>query len=150
MVQSSKPSIQFHYLTRNFPFPERNRLKDFISDLFKKEGKVLGDLSYIFCTDEYLLEMNKQYLNHDTYTDIITFPLSGKGEPVSSEIYISTDRVKQNAKEYQVSAYHELLRVMFHGVLHLCGYKDKSIKDTKLMREKEDYYLSLFLVPRGT
>jgi probable rRNA maturation factor len=150
MVQSSKSRIQFHYLTRNFQFPERNRLKDFIRSLFKKEAKVLGELSYIFCTDEYLLEMNRQFLNHDTYTDIITFPLSGKGEPISSEIYISIDRVKQNAEEYQVSTYHELLRVVFHGALHLCGYKDKSTKDIKLMREKEDYYLSLFLVPRGT
>jgi probable rRNA maturation factor len=150
MVQSSKPRIQFHYLTRNFTFPERKRLKGFISGLFKKEEKVLGDLNYIFCTDEFLLELNRQYLNHDTYTDIITFPLSGKGEPVSSEIYISIDRVKKNAKEYQVSAYHELLRVMFHGALHLCGYKDKSRKDIRLMREKENYYLSSFLVPRGT
>jgi probable rRNA maturation factor len=150
MVQSSKPRIQFHYLTRNFTFTERKRLKGFISGLFKKEEKVLGDLNYIFCTDEFLLELNRQYLNHDTYTDIIAFPLSGKGEPVSSEIYISIDRVKKNAKEYQVSAYHELLRVMFHGALHLCGYKDKSRKDIRLMREKENYYLSSFLVPRGT
>ena len=150
MAQSSKPRIQFHYLTRNFRFPERSRLKEFIRGLFKKEGKALGDLNYIFCTDEFLLEMNKQYLGHDTYTDIITFPLSGKREPISSEIYISIDRVKQNAEEYQVSNYHELLRVIFHGALHLCGYKDKSSKDLRLMRDKEDYYLSLFLVPRGT
>jgi rRNA maturation RNase YbeY len=150
MVQSSQPRIQFHYLTRNFQFPERNRLKDFIKSLFRKEGKILGGLSYIFCTDEFLLEMNRQYLNHDTYTDIITFPLSGKGEPISSEIYISIDRVRQNAEKYQVSTYHELLRVIFHGALHLCGYKDKTSRDIRLMRKKEDYYLSLFTVPRGT
>jgi probable rRNA maturation factor len=105
------------------------------------EGKLLGDISIVFCTDEFLLVINKDFLHHDFYTDIITFDYC-ESNLVNGELYISLDRVKENAttlcKEYK----NELLRVMVHGVLHLCGYKDKSAKDEKLMRSKEDFYLA--------
>lgn len=142
--------IQFHYITPSFFLPNRTQLKAFIIKAFKKEGFKVGEVNYIFCTDPYLLQINQQYLNHDTYTDIITFPYSQKGEPVSSDIYISIDRVRQNAKDFNTSFTRELHRVIFHGMLHLCGYKDKNKEQTQQMREKEDYYLDLYFVPRGT
>jgi rRNA maturation RNase YbeY len=143
MVQSSA-QISFNYLSGTFNFPNRNRLKDFIIKLFKKEGFKTGTINYIFCTDEYLLQINQQYLNHNTYTDIITFPLSEKNEPISSDIFISTDRIKENAKTFNTSFQNELHRVIFHGVLHLCGYKDKTKEQSALMRQKEQHYLDLY------
>jgi rRNA maturation RNase YbeY len=107
-------------------------------------------IHYIFCDDAYLLHLNQAHLKHNTYTDIITFPLSSKGEPVVAEIYISIDRVKENASKFQVPFLHELYRVIFHGALHLCGYKDKGKDEVELMRKKEDHYLQSYLVPRGT
>ena len=104
----------------------------------------LDALRYIFCSDKYLLEINRQYLNHDYYTDIITFNLSNHPEAVQGEIYISIDRVKDNARQFNASFTQELHRVIFHGALHLCGYKDKTAKEEKLMREKEDQYLALY------
>lgn len=123
---------------------QRTQLKDFIRSLFKREGCPLRSLNYIFCSDERLLEINRQYLQHDYYTDIITFELSAPGEPVEGEIYISIDRVRENARLVNDTLKRELLRVIFHGALHLCGYRDKSKKEQALMRNKEDYYLNLF------
>ncbi|HWJ28858.1 MAG TPA: rRNA maturation RNase YbeY [Flavisolibacter sp.] len=143
MVQLSA-QITFNYLSGTFNFPNRNRLKDFIIKLFKKEGFKTGTINYIFCTDEYLLQINQQYLNHNTYTDIITFPLSEKNEPISSDIFISTDRIKENAKTFNTSFQNELHRVIFHGILHLCGYKDKTKEQSALMRQKEQHYLDLY------
>ena len=140
--------IQFHIL-QPVSLTERTRLKQFIIKLFRQEKKPLAELSYIFCSDQYLLDINRQFLQHDFYTDIITFPLSDPGQPISGEIYISVDRVRDNAREFGSSIQQELLRVIFHGALHLCGYKDKSPRDEKLMRAMEDKYLELYSVPRG-
>lgn len=123
---------------------DRTRLKGFIQELFKREEQGLSNLQYVFCTDEYLLQINQEFLNHDTYTDIVTFELSPDPEVTEGEIYISIDRVKENADQYEVTENYELHRVMFHGALHLCGYKDKTKKDVELMRQKEDEYLKLY------
>jgi probable rRNA maturation factor len=115
-------------------------LKKHIDFLLENEQKVNGDLSIIFCSDSYLLNMNREYLQHDFYTDIITFDYS-EGSVVSGDLFISTDRIKENAAIFAVSFKMELYRVIFHGVLHLVGYKDKSEEEQKLMREKESFYL---------
>lgn len=121
------------------------RLKSFIADIFKTEKKPLRQLTYIFCSDEYLLQMNRQFLQHDYYTDIISFDMSEHpGAPIEGEIYISTDRVKDNASLQHTSIEQELHRVIFHGALHLCGYKDKQKKQQNEMRAREDYYLSRY------
>jgi len=137
--------IQFHYLDVNFTFTKRRDLKRFLSKVFKKENKKLGSLSYIFCSDSYLLEINQEFLRHDFLTDIITFDLSEMSQEIEGEIYISIDRVKDNAVQLNESFVRELHRVIFHGVLHLCGYGDKTNKEVKLMRQKEDHYLNLYL-----
>jgi probable rRNA maturation factor len=141
-MQTTAP-VDFHFL-EPASLKDRQILKAFLRSLFKKEGTKLDSLRYIFCSDKYLLEINRQYLNHDDYTDIITFNLSDSPAPVSGEIYISVDRVKDNARKFNTSFRQELHRVIFHGALHLCGYKDKSSKDEKLMREKENQYLALY------
>lgn len=117
-------------------------LRTFLSSIFAKEGVEFKSVSYIFCTDDYLLKLNQAYLKHDTFTDILTFTLSGTSLPIVSEIYISVDRVKENAKKLSESYENELHRVMIHGILHLCGYNDHSKTEKTVMREKEDYYIS--------
>jgi len=149
-MRKENAAIHFHYLTKAFNFKNRTHLKSFLKTTAKKEGKTINTINYIFCDDNYLLSINQQYLNHDTLTDIITFELSGKKEPLLSDIYISVDRVKENASIYNTTFTHELHRVIFHGLLHLCGYKDKTKKDAELMRSKEAYYLNKYFVPRGT
>lgn len=149
-MSTKQPSIYFHFLYRNFSLTQRTLLKSFIVQLFKQEGKKADTINYIFCSDEYLLQINKTYLNHDTLTDIVTFPTSEKGEPISSDIFISVERVKENARTFHTSFKEELCRVMFHGALHLCGYKDKTKKQAQEMRAMEEKYLNLYLVPRGT
>ncbi len=137
-------SVQFHQLTK-IKLNNRKALKAFIPMIFKKEGKPFKSLNYIFCTDEYLLKVNNDFLKHDFYTDIITFDLSeSKGSPIIGEIYISVDRVKENAVTHHVSFEQELHRVIFHGALHLCGYKDKSKTDSLLMRYKEEDCISMY------
>ena len=124
---------------------QRRLLKKFIIQLFIKEKKSLQSIDIIFCSDEYLLEINKQHLQHDFYTDIITFDLSeSSANPITGELYISIDRVKDNAALRDEKFSTELLRVIFHGLLHLCGFKDKTKSDIKTMREKEDEYLGLY------
>ncbi|HEX9514446.1 MAG TPA: rRNA maturation RNase YbeY [Puia sp.] len=140
----STPKIHFHFLKGGFTLSERSSLKAFIETLFKREKKKLSVLTYIFCSDEYLLEINKQYLKHDFYTDIITFGLSDPGEPISGEIYISIDRVRDNAVQFKTTLKKEIHRVIFHGALHLCGFRDKKKEEELLMREMEDKYLSLY------
>ena len=109
-------------------------------------------LQYVFCSDKYLLNINKQYLNHDYYTDIISFDLSEIKGQLVGDVYISVDRVKENAKTMKNTQVNELLRVIFHGALHFCGYKDKKSADAKLMRSMEEKWLKAYLksVPRGT
>jgi probable rRNA maturation factor len=135
--------IKFINHDRKFNFPKKRALKAFIQLLFKKEGKVAGNIQYIFCSDEFLLGINKQFLQHDYYTDIITFDLRGINQ-ADAEIYISIDRVKDNASSFDESFKRELLRVMFHGALHLCGYGDKTKSEINLMRLKESEYLKRF------
>ncbi|MCU0422623.1 MAG: rRNA maturation RNase YbeY [Bacteroidia bacterium] len=117
-------------------------MRQWIADCVHREKHTLGEISYNFCSDDYLHDMNVKHLKHDTLTDIITFNLNEK-KVIIGDIYISYDRVKENAKEMNLSLKIELSRVMIHGVLHLCGYKDKQKKDIIIMRQKEDYYLSL-------
>ena len=136
--------VSFFFETK-VTLTDRNRLKIFLKTLFKKEKRKAESLSYIFCSDEYLLSINQQYLQHDYYTDIITFNLAENiTEPVVGDIYISVDRVKENAQLQNVSFREELHRVIFHGALHLCGYKDKTPSQIKTMRFKENQYLGLY------
>ena len=113
-----------------------------IRSLAKQELREIGDITFVFCDDNYLHKINLEFLDHDTYTDIITFDYSIGNEMVS-EIYISVDRVAENAKKFSQTFENEIHRVMIHGVLHLCGYKDKLAKDKQIMRDKENHYLSL-------
>ena len=138
-------SVVFHSL-QPVVLKNRRSLKVFIKQLFEREGKSILSLDIIFCSDEYLLEINNKHLQHDYYTDIITFDLSDPNSTQTiGELYISIDRVKDNALSLQAKFSIELLRVVFHGALHLCGYKDKTPTDIKRMREKEDEYLNLYL-----
>ena len=124
---------------------ERNKLKKFIINIGKKEFTRLKDIRIIFCSDEYLLEINRCFLQHDYYTDIITFDLTEPGQAEkNAEIYISIDRIKIHSIDYQTTIKKELHRVIFHGILHLCGYKDKKNSEKKIMRDKEDFYLSKY------
>lgn len=144
MNDFSKPGVYFFFQHKKVVLTNRSDLKHFIIALFKKEKTKLASLNYIFTTDKELLIINKQFLKHDTYTDIVTFDLSGKAKPKQAEIYISYDRVKENAQTHSSTISVELHRVILHGALHLCGYKDKTAADKKKMREKEDYYLSKY------
>lgn len=124
---------------------QRNKLKAFLQSTAKKAGRPITSLNIIFCSDDYLLSINQQYLQHDYFTDIITFDLSGtKGGPITAELYISYDRVKDNARQINTTITKELHRVMFHGLLHLLGYKDKLKKDQILMRQMEDKLLAKY------
>ena len=136
--------IDFNYEV-DFELSDINYYSDWLSRVIVSESKLEGDLNYIFCDDEYLLGINQQYLNHDTYTDIITFDYCD-GDTISGDIFISVERVKDNAQEYSVSFDEELHRVMAHGLLHLLGYKDKSDQEAHLMREKENEKIKLFHV----
>ena len=128
-------AIKFFFQQTKISLSDRNRLKAFIEQIFKNEKKTLSSINYIFCSDEYLLEINRQFLKHDYYTDIITFNLSEDPKKIEGEIYISIDRVRDNAKSHAVSFTNELHRVIFHGSLHLCGYRDKKKEDIVVMRK---------------
>ncbi len=136
--------VQFYSLDRNPALKERTRLKLFIEMLFTAERKKLGNISYIFCSDEHLLTINKDFLKHDFYTDVITFDLSPTKSETEGEVYLSIDRIKDNAKQLGVSFKEELHRVVFHGALHLCGYMDKIKTDQQEMRLAENKYLNLY------
>jgi probable rRNA maturation factor len=138
-------TVQFFYNEVSFPFSNRQGLKKFIVGLFKKEGKRLQALQYVFCTDAYLLQVNRDFLQHDDYTDIITFDLSDSPSAISGEIYISIDRVRDNARQLGNTFKEELHRVIFHGALHLCGYRDKKPAEIKAMRAGEERYLEGWL-----
>ncbi len=135
--------VSFNNQSIVFKLKEKTRLKQWIKTVTEKEKHQLGTINYIFCTDDELLEINIRHLNHNTLTDIITFDYT-EGETISSDIFISVDRVAENAKKFSVSFEEELHRVMIHGVLHLCGYKDKSKADAELMRKKENGALKIF------
>lgn len=135
--------IAFHKEEIEFDLPAEEKLTAWLLDIANKEGKRISQLSYIFCSDDYLLEINKTYLNHDYYTDIITFPYK-QGHEIESDIFISVDRVKDNAKEYKTTFESELLRVISHGLLHMTGYGDKSEEDQNKMTEMENKCLVLW------
>ena len=139
-------AISFFFENARVTLTDRKRLKSFISRLFKSHQREVYSLSYIFCSDKYLLEINQKFLKHDYYTDIITFDLSETPKQVIAEVYISVDRVKDNARALGVSVKKELHRVIFHGALHLCGYKDKTVKDKGIMRLEEDRNLHSYLL----
>lgn len=136
--------ISFFYETE-VCFKEETSYKGWLSRIVASEGFLVGALNFIFCDDEYLLKINEQYLNHNDYTDIITFDYS-ESKFVSGDIFISVERVKDNAKKFSVSEEEELQRVMAHGILHLCGYKDKTEEDSAVMRKKEDEKIEMFHV----
>jgi rRNA maturation RNase YbeY len=136
--------VAFRSADRTLRLQGKTALKDFVARIFKKEKTALGSLTYIFCSDEFLLQMNRDFLQHDYYTDIITFGLSVPGQPVEAEVYISLDRVRDNAASLGITYKEETFRVIFHGALHLCGYKDKKKSEIVTMRAKEDQYLRLF------
>jgi probable rRNA maturation factor len=136
--------ISFNY---EFEFTLENEtvIADWLTKVIISENKKEGDINYIFCDDDYLLEINQQYLDHDTLTDIISFDYS-VGNELHGDIFISIDRVRENAEEFNVSFDDELNRVMVHGVLHYCGFKDKTEEDEKAMRLKEDEKIKMFHV----
>jgi probable rRNA maturation factor len=136
--------ISFNYET-DFELQDETKISGWLSKVILSENKKEGEINYIFCDDEYLLEINQQYLDHDTLTDIISFDYS-VGNELHGDIYISTERVRDNASDFAVSFEEELLRVMVHGILHYSGYKDKSEEDEQLMREKENDKIKLFHV----
>lgn len=136
--------VLFRSADRSLTLPGKTLVKGFIRSLFSKEKATLKSITYVFCSDKFLLQINRDFLQHDFYTDIISFPLSEKGEPIEAEIYISTDRVKENALIHGKTYKNEMNRVLFHGALHLCGYKDKKKSEIVRMRKKEDQYLHLF------
>lgn len=133
------------YSENDFVLEDEEQLTFWIERAISSEGKKLEEISFIFCDDDYLLELNVEYLDHDTYTDIISFDYS-VGNLLQGDIYISTQRVAENALEYNVSFEEELRRVLIHGVLHLAGYKDKSEEDISVMKKKEEEKLELFHV----
>jgi probable rRNA maturation factor len=136
--------ISYNYETE-FELSNEVAFSNWISNVIESENKKEGEINYIFCDDEYLLEINQQYLDHDTLTDIISFDYS-VGNELHGDIFISIERVRENAEDFKVSFDEELKRVMIHGVLHYCGYKDKTDNDEQVMRSKEDEKIKLFHV----
>jgi len=131
-------AVFFHFNDTRLPLHNRRKLGNFLREVFSENGKNLVRLEYVFCTDAFLLAINQQFLAHDTYTDIVTFDLSDDPGRLRAEIYISADRVKENAIHFKVSLEEELHRVIFHGILHLCGFGDKKMQEKKVMRQKEN------------
>lgn len=136
--------ISFNY-ENEFELSNEDQIATWISKVILSENKKEGEINYIFCDDGYLLNLNEQYLDHDTLTDIISFDYS-VGNEIHGDIFISTERVLENAADFNVSFQEELQRVLVHGVLHYCGYKDKSEDDERLMRNKEDEKIKMFHV----
>ena len=138
-IHREKPNIFFTIHDIEFDLSDQASLEEWITEAIQEEGFELGRIDYIFCSDEFLLDINRTHLQHEDYTDIITFPL--EENPIVGEIYISVDRVKENAAAFQTNFDHELHRVMIHGVLHLCGYDDHEEPDIEEIRAKEEKYL---------
>lgn len=136
--------ISFNYET-DFKLQDERKYREWISGVIVSESKREGEISYVFCDDDYLLQMNIQYLDHDTLTDIISFDYT-VGNEISGDIFISVERVRENASEFDIAFEEELKRVMAHGILHYCGYKDKDEEDEALMRIKEEEKISMFHV----
>lgn len=133
-------TIQFHSLLPGFKLSNKSTISSWIDNAIQEEGFKPGPISIVLCSDEYLLEVNRTYLKHDYYTDIISFDYTDN-QIVSGDLLVSVDRVAENALEMGIDPYDELDRVFIHGVLHLCGYKDKTSKDQQVMRKRENHYL---------
>ena len=146
MAISKKAKVRFFSNDVQTSLRNRSTLKEFIESIFKKENKGLDFINYIFCSDKNLLTINKKFLNHDFYTDVITFNLSENNQHISAEVYVSIDRVRDNAKKIGTSINSELHRVLFHAALHLCGYDDKKKIEIERMRRKEEELLAKYFV----
>lgn len=136
------PAIQFFEEDINFKLKNKTLVRQWVTEALASEGFKLKELNYIFCSDAYLLQINQQYLDHDTYTDIVTFDNSEIEGVIVGDIFISIERIRENAQKFQQTETDELHRVIIHGALHLSGYTDKSAGDKKKMTQKEDFYLS--------
>lgn len=148
-IRNISMRISFNFL-EPINLRNRNQLKAFITKIFETEGVSVNSVDFIFCSDSYLLNINRSFLKHNYFTDIITFNLADNNAPVQGEVYISANTVRANAARLKNSVAKELHRVIFHGLLHLCGYLDKTVEQQALMTAKEDQYLSLYFdVPRG-
>jgi rRNA maturation RNase YbeY len=134
-------AVRYYTEDCRLTFDHRRIVNRWIAETIASEGRRRGEIAVIFCSDDYLLAMNRKHLNHNYYTDIITFDYD-EGTVVSGDLFISVDRVRDNAQQYVVDFRNELYRVIIHGVLHLCGYPDKSPEEEKIMRSKEDFYLN--------
>ena len=132
----------FHSEDVKFILNKKPAVISWLSLCIEKENKIPIDISYVFCSDDFLHQMNVKHLNHNTLTDIITFDYC-EGNEIIGEMFLSVDRIKDNSEKFKINFDHELHRVMIHGILHLCGYKDKTTGDQKVMSEKEDFYLNL-------
>lgn len=135
--------VSFSYADRQLNYRRKKMLKAFVTSLFTLEKRPFNAINYVFCSDEYILAINRQFLQHDYFTDIITFDLSDN-QTITGEVYISVDRIKENAGLLSQSFEDELCRVVFHGALHLCGYKDKMKSEIQVMRNREAHYLRLY------
>ena len=143
------PSVNFFEEDIRFKLKDKTKVKSWVKATIEAEGYKLQELNYIFCSDDYLLDINRQYLDHDTYTDIITFGHSEKEKVITGDIFISIDRIRENAKKFNPGELNELHRVIIHGALHLLGYKDKTAEAKKLMTAKEDQYLGIRNFTKG-
>ena len=137
------PSINFFEEDISFKLKNKTGVKQWIKTSIEAEGQKLKELNYIFCSDEYLLKINQQYLDHDTYTDIVTFDNSEKDRVIEGDIFISIDRIRENALKFNSGEVNELHRVIIHGALHLLGYQDKTAEKKKIMTSREDHYLAV-------
>ena len=144
MAMAKKTKV--HFFSHDIPTSLKNTadLKHFIELIFNREMQSLDSINYIFCSDRAILAINKKYLKHDFYTDVITFDLSPDNKTISAEVYISIDRIRDNAKQLGLSIKSELHRVLFHAALHLCGYNDKKKKDKEIMRKRENELLDKY------
>jgi len=134
--------LSFHYLVSSFTFKNRSQIKNLFRIIIKKEKHDVSEIKFVFCSDAYLLKINAKFLKHRTLTDVVTFPLSEPDKPLCADVYISIERVRENAQKFHGSFQSELHRVLIHGILHLCGYKDKTQTQKNEMRKLEDYYMN--------
>lgn len=142
MKDNTEQRIEFFEADIEYQLDRPYYISQWLINIVKEEKCGLEKVQYIFCSDKYLLNINRQYLNHDYYTDIITFPLTKSRTAIQSDVYISIERVIDNAKVYETPTKQELYRVIAHGLLHLCGYGDSNDDEKKIMRSREDYYLT--------
>jgi probable rRNA maturation factor len=143
MTKAPDPPISFYFDNTTFSLRNRKRLKYFLAQIFKSKRRKLTLVCFVFSTDRKVLKINRKFLNHNFYTDVITFNLS-HGRDIEGEVYLSVDRIRENAKRFEVSFSHEMHRVIFHAVLHLCGYGDKTRGEKATMRKQENRYLAQY------